>query len=85
MILTAQLMITFIAVAICSLSVAAKKFIQAHPWMIYLSFIVNLAVMIALTCFRDLSRKYPWNLLALVGITGTSHKKRITHVGVVHL
>lgn len=84
LILTAQLLVTFIAVAICTLSIKAKKFIQANPWMIYLSFIVNLAVMIALVCFRDLSRKYPWNLLALVGTIGAS-QQTITHASVVHL
>lgn len=79
-----QLTVTFIAVAICTLSENAKNFVQLHAWIVYLSFIVNFAVMIALTCFRDLSRKYPWNLLALVGITGTSQQTK-TLVSVVNL
>ncbi|XP_075873433.1 glutamate receptor, ionotropic, N-methyl D-aspartate-associated protein 1a (glutamate binding) isoform X3 [Nelusetta ayraudi] len=65
MILTSQLLVTFATVAVCTLNENAKKFVQANPWMVYLSFFVNLAVLIVLLCFKDLSRRYPWNLVAL--------------------
>lgn len=71
MILTVQLIVTFMAVALCTLSENAKRFVQSRPWIVYFSIIVNFAVMIALACSRELSRKHPWNLLALVGIAGT--------------
>lgn len=83
MILTSQLLVTFATVAVCTLNENAKTFVQANPWMIYLSFFVNLVVLIVLLCFRDLSRKWPWNLVALVGITGTSHQT-VQHASVHH-
>lgn len=83
MILTSQLLVTFVTVAVCTLNENAKKFVQANPWMVYLSFFVNLVVLIVLLCFKDLSRRYPWNLVALVGITGTSHQT-VQHASVHH-
>lgn len=84
MILTLELLVTFVAVAVCTLSENAKKFVQANPWMMYLSFFVNLAVLIVLSCFRNFSRKHPWNLLALVGITGPLLRPHNMQVRIIH-
>lgn len=84
MILTLELLVTFVAVAVCTLSENAKKFVQANPWMMYLSFFVNLAVLIVLSCFRNFSRKHPWNLVALVGITGPLLRPHNMQVRIIH-
>lgn len=72
LILTMQLLVTFLAVAVCTFNQEAKKFVQANPWMMYISFIVQFAVLIVLACFRNVSRQHPWNFVALVGTRRTS-------------
>lgn len=65
MILTAQLAVTAAIVAPLALVDEAKRFLQAHMFLMYLAMAGYLVCIIVLACFRNLGRKYPHNYIIL--------------------
>ncbi|GCB68629.1 protein lifeguard 1-like [Scyliorhinus torazame] len=69
MVLTLQLLVTFIFVCVCTFVSDAKRFVRRTPWIYYASYGVFFVTLIALSCCGQIRRKHPWNLIALSILT----------------
>lgn len=66
-----QLLFTFSVVCIFTFSSVVKALVQASIWPYISSFILFAVVVIPLSFCTSLSRRHPWNLIALVVVTVT--------------
>jgi FtsH-binding integral membrane protein len=64
-ILSAQLLLTTLFVAVGTLSTAFQEFVQENPWVILLAFLGNLITLIALVCCSSVANTVPTNYIFL--------------------
>ncbi|XP_062841601.1 glutamate receptor, ionotropic, N-methyl D-aspartate-associated protein 1b (glutamate binding) [Trichomycterus rosablanca] len=69
LVLTVQLLVTFSVVALFTFQRDIKLFVIRHSWTYYVSYVVFLVPLIAISCCGDFRRKHPWNLVALSVLT----------------
>uniref|UniRef100_A0A7N6B4W1 Uncharacterized protein n=1 Tax=Anabas testudineus TaxID=64144 RepID=A0A7N6B4W1_ANATE len=68
-ILTLQLLFTFSVVCVFTFSSVVKKAIVDNIWAYISSFIIFIVVATTLSFCKSLSRRHPWNIVALVVVT----------------
>ncbi|KAM9844817.1 protein lifeguard 1 [Aulostomus maculatus] len=68
-IITLQLLFTFSVVCVFTFSSVVKEAVQTHLWAYLSSFIIFIAVAIALSCCKSFSRRHPWNIVGLAVVT----------------
>lgn len=68
-ILTLQLLFTFTVVCVFTFSSVVKEAVQSHIWAYLSSFLVFVVVALTLSFCTSLSRRHPWNLVALAVVT----------------
>lgn len=66
-ILTLQLVFTFSVVCVFTFSSVVKEAVQKNIWAYISSFIIFVVVATTLSFCKSLSRRHPWNIVALVG------------------
>lgn len=66
LVLTVQLSVTLLTVAVFTFVKEVKGFVQENVWTYYVSYAVFFISLIALSCCGEFRRKHPWNLIALV-------------------
>lgn len=66
-----QLLFTFSVVCIFTFSSTVKEVVQSSIWAYVSAFIIFAVVVIPLSFCSSLSRRHPWNLIALVVVTVT--------------
>ncbi|CAL1579141.1 unnamed protein product [Knipowitschia caucasica] len=66
-----QLLFTFTVVCVFTFSSTVKALVQSSIWPYVSSYIVFAVVVIPLSFCTSLSRRHPWNLIALVVVTVT--------------
>lgn len=79
LVLTVQLVVTFSVVALFTFEHNIKLFVRQNSWTYYVSYIIFLVPLIAISCCGEFRRKHPWNLVALV-TTAMSHCSCICHI-----
>ncbi|KAK2862252.1 hypothetical protein Q5P01_001785 [Channa striata] len=68
-ILMVQLLVTVAIVGLFTFCTPVRYFIQTHPGLYMASYLMFFATYIALSCFGDLRRQFPWNIILLVLFT----------------
>ncbi|XP_074488869.1 fas apoptotic inhibitory molecule 2b isoform X1 [Sebastes fasciatus] len=68
-ILLVQLLVTVAIVCLFSFCGPVRYYIQTHPGLYMLSYLVFFATYIALSCCGELRRQFPWNIILLVLFT----------------
>lgn len=69
LVLTVQLVVTFSFVALFTFERNIKTFVRQNSWTYYVSYVVFLVPLIAISCCGEFRRKHPWNLIALSVLT----------------
>ncbi|KAI5092463.1 glutamate receptor, ionotropic, N-methyl D-aspartate-associated protein 1b (glutamate binding) isoform X2 [Silurus meridionalis] len=69
LVLSVQLLITFSAVALFTFEQNIKTFVRENSWTYYVSYVIFLVPLIAISCCGEFRRKHPWNLIALSVLT----------------
>ncbi|KAK3515591.1 hypothetical protein QTP70_024619 [Hemibagrus guttatus] len=69
LVLTLQLIVTFSAVALFTFEHNIKTFVRQNTWTYWISYIIFLVPLIAISCCGEFRRKHPWNLVALSVLT----------------
>ncbi|KAF5898303.1 protein lifeguard 1, partial [Clarias magur] len=69
LVLTVQLVATFSVVALFTFEKNIKTFVRQNSWTYYVSYIIFLVPLIAISCCGEFRRKHPWNLIALSVLT----------------
>uniref|UniRef100_A0A3B3ZFX9 Uncharacterized protein n=1 Tax=Periophthalmus magnuspinnatus TaxID=409849 RepID=A0A3B3ZFX9_9GOBI len=64
-----QLLFTFCVVCIFTFSSTVKELVQSSIWVYVSAYIVFAVVVVPLSLCTSLSRRHPWNLIALVVVT----------------
>ncbi|KAF7659188.1 hypothetical protein LDENG_00001680 [Lucifuga dentata] len=68
-ILMVQLFVTVAIVGLFTFCAPVKFFIQTHPGLYSVSYLMFLVTYIALSCCGDLRRQFPWNIILLTIFT----------------
>ncbi|KAM9860147.1 fas apoptotic inhibitory molecule 2b [Aulostomus maculatus] len=68
-ILMVQLLVTVAIVGLFTFCAPVRFYIQTHPNLYMLSYLMFFATYIALSCCGDLRRQFPWNIILLVLFT----------------
>lgn len=70
-ILTLQLLVTFGVVCVFTFSSVVKEAVQKNIWAYFSSFIIFIVVALSLSFCQSFRRRYPWNIVGLVGYKQT--------------
>ncbi|KAL0966310.1 hypothetical protein UPYG_G00293710 [Umbra pygmaea] len=68
-VVTLQLLVTFGVVCVFTFSSVVTKAVQSNIWIYLSSYIIFIVVAMSLIFSRSLTRKHPWNLVALSVVT----------------
>ncbi|CAK6955697.1 fas apoptotic inhibitory molecule 2b [Scomber scombrus] len=68
-ILMVQLLVTLGIIALFTFCAPVRFYIQTHPSLYMVSYLMFFATYIALSCCGDLRRQFPWNIILLVLFT----------------
>ncbi|KAI1901238.1 hypothetical protein AGOR_G00032240 [Albula goreensis] len=68
-VVTLQLLVTFSVVCVFTFSGAVRDAVQGNIWVYISSYIIFIVVALCLNFSSTLSRKHPWNLVALAVVT----------------
>ncbi|KAG9328499.1 hypothetical protein JZ751_013525 [Albula glossodonta] len=68
-VVTLQLLVTFSVVCVFTFSGAVRDAVQGNIWVYISSYIIFIVVAVCLNFSSTLSRKHPWNLVALAVVT----------------
>ncbi|KAM9807093.1 glutamate receptor, ionotropic, N-methyl D-aspartate-associated protein 1b (glutamate binding) [Syngnathus typhle] len=69
LVLTAQLTVTFTFVMVFTFVAQIKFYARQNFWPYIVAYVIFFASVCAISCFGDLRRKHPWNLIALSILT----------------